>query len=106
MAELADASDLGSDGQPCRFNSCYPYQTKSTCARKCFSFYLLCMAEDLLAGVKRLSIPAGLCLLDSADFLRAERRLPGEFLVGPVKTGILAEPKCFGDGNRLHSAGQ
>ena len=28
MAELADASDLGSDGQPCRFESCYPHQTQ------------------------------------------------------------------------------
>ena len=26
MAELADAPDLGSGGQPCRFNSCYPHQ--------------------------------------------------------------------------------
>ena len=24
MAELADALDLGSSGQPCRFKSCYP----------------------------------------------------------------------------------
>ena len=26
MAELADASDLESDGQPCRFKSCYLHQ--------------------------------------------------------------------------------
>ena len=26
MAELADAQDLGSCGQPCRFDSCYPHQ--------------------------------------------------------------------------------
>ena len=26
MAELADALDLGSSGQPCRFKSCYPHQ--------------------------------------------------------------------------------
>ena len=25
MAELADALDLGSSGQPCRFDSCYPH---------------------------------------------------------------------------------
>ncbi len=25
MAELADALDLGSSGQPCRFKSCYPH---------------------------------------------------------------------------------
>ncbi len=25
MAELADAPDLGSGGQPCRFDSCYPH---------------------------------------------------------------------------------
>ena len=30
MAELADALDLGSSGQPCRFNSCYPHQKKFT----------------------------------------------------------------------------
>ena len=29
MAELADATDLGSVGQPCKFKSCYPYQTDS-----------------------------------------------------------------------------
>ena len=28
MAELADAQDLESCGQPCRFNSCYPHQKK------------------------------------------------------------------------------
>ena len=28
MAELADALDLGSSPQGCRFNSCYPHQTK------------------------------------------------------------------------------
>ena len=27
MAELADAPDLGSGGQPCRFDSCYPHDT-------------------------------------------------------------------------------
>ncbi len=26
MAELADAQDLESCGQPCRFNPCYPHQ--------------------------------------------------------------------------------
>ena len=25
MAKLADALDLGSSGQPCRFDSCYPH---------------------------------------------------------------------------------
>ena len=25
MAELADALDLGSSGQPCRFEPCYPH---------------------------------------------------------------------------------
>ena len=28
MAELADALDLGSSGQPCRFKSCYPQVEK------------------------------------------------------------------------------
>lgn len=30
MAELADASDLGSDVNSCRFNSCYPHHWVST----------------------------------------------------------------------------
>ena len=29
MAELADAPDLGSGGQPCRFESCYPHVAKA-----------------------------------------------------------------------------
>ena len=29
MAELADAPDLGSGGQPCRFDPCYPYHGKT-----------------------------------------------------------------------------
>ena len=28
MAELADAPDLGSGGQPCRFKSCYPHNER------------------------------------------------------------------------------
>ncbi len=28
MAELADALDLGSSGQPCRFKSCYPQKNR------------------------------------------------------------------------------
>ena len=28
MAELADALDLGSSGQPCRFDPCYPHHKK------------------------------------------------------------------------------
>ena len=28
MAELADAPDLGSGGQPCRFDPCYPHHKK------------------------------------------------------------------------------
>ena len=30
MAELADAMDLGSIGQPCRFKSCYPHSKEAT----------------------------------------------------------------------------
>ena len=29
MAELADALDLGSSGQPCRFDPCYPHQKRN-----------------------------------------------------------------------------
>ena len=31
MAELADAPDVGSGGQPCRFDPCYPHQKKRLC---------------------------------------------------------------------------
>ena len=32
VAELADALDLGSSGQPCRFKSCHPHlKLKSSC---------------------------------------------------------------------------
>lgn len=29
MAELADAPDLGSGGQPCRFDSCHPHNKRA-----------------------------------------------------------------------------
>ena len=29
MAELADALDLGSSGQPCRFKSCWPHSSSN-----------------------------------------------------------------------------
>jgi hypothetical protein len=30
VVELADTLDLGSSGQPCRFDSCHPHQKKDT----------------------------------------------------------------------------
>ena len=39
MAELADALDLGSSGQPCRFKSCCPYEKKLK--HLCASAFLL-----------------------------------------------------------------
>ena len=36
MAELADALDLGSSGKPCRFDPCYPHQTKKDTLRGVF----------------------------------------------------------------------
>ena len=38
VAELADALDLGSSGQPCRFKSCCPYEKKAE-AHMCLSFF-------------------------------------------------------------------
>ena len=39
MAELADALDLGSSGQPCRFKSCYPQRKDGM--KACRLFLLL-----------------------------------------------------------------
>ena len=36
MAELADAPDLGSGGQPCRFDPCYPHHNTTTLETQCF----------------------------------------------------------------------
>ena len=43
MAELADAQDLESCGQPCRFDSCYPHQNggEHCSAPRFASFYLI-----------------------------------------------------------------
>ena len=43
MAELADAPDLGSGGQPCGFESHYPYQTK----RDVFRHVSFCLVSRL-----------------------------------------------------------
>ena len=39
MAELADAPDLGSGGQPCRFDPCYPHQTSESLINQRFLVY-------------------------------------------------------------------
>ena len=40
VVELADTLDLGSNGQPCRFKSCRPYQKRSNfCLPKVTSFF-------------------------------------------------------------------
>ncbi len=39
MAELADAPDLGSGGQPCRFDSCYPHQSARWFVKAAVLFY-------------------------------------------------------------------
>ena len=47
MAELADALDLGSSSSECRFDSCYPHESKvqnMACLSRIldfFSFYFL-----------------------------------------------------------------
>ncbi len=38
MAELADAQDLESCGQPCRFDPCYPHQKPDEIFRRAFDF--------------------------------------------------------------------
>ena len=44
MAELADALDLGSSGQPCRFKSCWPH---TGFGRWCFHLsFFVCMPES------------------------------------------------------------
>ena len=42
VAELADAPDLGSGGQPCRFKSCRPHQTED----KGVACVLICLSRD------------------------------------------------------------
>ena len=39
MAELADALDLGSSGQPCGFNSHYPYHVAADDISSAATFY-------------------------------------------------------------------
>lgn len=52
MVELADTPDLGSGGQPCRFESCCPHHTMNlSCpsAREVFNdtlFGEVCLASD------------------------------------------------------------
>ena len=48
MAELADAPDSGSGGQPCRFNSCYSHQKEKT--DNIGLFFLICMSKTELNG--------------------------------------------------------
>ena len=62
VVELADTLDLGSNGFPCRFKSCRPYQKKHATA--CFFSYIrltasyigyasdICFASDMPAGVR------------------------------------------------------
>ena len=54
MAELADAQDLESCGQPCRFDSCYPHQKriKRTLMKSQSSFFLYKRLFRLDAQVK------------------------------------------------------
>ena len=40
MAELADALDLGSSGQPCGFDSHYPYQLVASDISLATSFFI------------------------------------------------------------------
>ena len=40
MVELADTMDLGSIGQPCRFESCYPHQLAASVISLAVSFFI------------------------------------------------------------------
>ena len=46
VVELADTLDLGSNGQPCRFKSCRPYQKKTLIVIQSESF----STKSTLAG--------------------------------------------------------
>ena len=48
MVELADTLDLGSNGQPCRFKSCYPHKHKER-ARPSLYVYMNTGSKNLPA---------------------------------------------------------
>ena len=55
MAELADALDLGSSGQPCGFDSHYPYQRKLTsCQKRRLVVFVNHSRNNKFGGVKML----------------------------------------------------
>ena len=51
MAELADAPDLGSGGQPCRFKSCYPHKIRVLRHFKCFKTLIFLRLTAILTAV-------------------------------------------------------
>ena len=63
MAELADALDLGSSGQPCGFNSHYPYHVAADDISFAATFYkshLSLMLSRLLSKPDPLPLGSGL----------------------------------------------
>ena len=50
MAELADALDLGSSGQPCRFKSCYPHFFYGASCRLAERLFLLRYLDELMTS--------------------------------------------------------
>ena len=62
VAELADAPDLGSGGQPCRFKSCRPHHPKKT--KKIFG--------------QKTAEPRGFLHLESLDFESAKTWMAGK----------------------------
>ena len=77
MAELADATDLGSVGQPCKFKSCYPYQTDSP------SNFAFEKAFGLSGNRKRLSA--------AGEFMNTRTK---EYVVAQTKDLISASCVC------------
>ena len=64
MAELADALDLGSSGQPCGFDSHYPYQSEqdyTTCSDRSLILPLLSSKPDPLRWAPAWGRPVGGC---------------------------------------------
>ena len=47
MVELEDTQDLGSCGQPCRFDPCYPHQKDAASIKRKLRFFP-CLKRDMI----------------------------------------------------------
>ncbi len=80
MAELADALDLESDGKPCKFKSCRPYQ-------KACNSYLHVFSFASIFGQLRIA-----AILSFFEFIADENNYPIIFhcSIGTDRTGFFA----------------